>query len=58
MLKIKDKNGKLIGTLEDSGTEPEMKCKVCEGTGWDFKDTKPPFKKCNNCKCDKKEEEV
>jgi len=58
MLKIKDKSGKVIGTLKDSDTEPQLKCKFCEGSGWEFKDQKPPFKKCNNCKCKKEEEEV
>jgi hypothetical protein len=46
MLKIKDEDGKVIGTLKDEDTEPSMKCVKCEGTGWNFKDRVPPFPEC------------
>jgi len=54
MLKIKDKNGKVIGTLKDEDTEPTIECIKCEGTGWNFKDGGPPFPECN---CRKRKEE-
>ncbi len=47
MLKIKDKNGKVMGVLKDEDTEPTIiTCKICEGEGWDFKNKKPPYSKC------------
>ena len=53
VLKIKDKDGKLIGTLRDEDTEPTLvKCKKCDGTGWNFKDRSPPFPRCI-CKTEK-----
>ena len=52
MLKIKDKKGQVVGVLKDEDTEPKLtnkKCKECDGTGWNFKNTKPPFHKCSKC---------
>ena len=46
MLKIKDKDGTVVGILKDEDSKPAMKCRTCEGTGWDFKKSSPPFKKC------------
>ena len=55
MLKIKDGKGKIIGILKDNDTEPTLnnkkntKCSECEGTGWNFRNKKPPFPKCSLC---------
>lgn len=55
MLKIKDNKGKVIGVLKDEDTEPTISkttnrdCLECDGTGWDFKKSKPPFSKCSKC---------
>tara|TARA_B100001765_G_scaffold209379_1_gene169510 strand:- start:221 stop:409 length:189 start_codon:yes stop_codon:yes gene_type:complete len=47
VLKFKNKSGKLIGTLRDHDSEPAIeRCEKCDGTGWDFKDTSPPFEQC------------
>jgi len=27
----------------------KKECPTCEGTGWDFKDKKPPYPPCTDC---------
>jgi hypothetical protein len=55
VLKIKDGKGKIIGVLKDDDTEPSISeitnkdCLECDGTGWSFKNRKPPFPKCPKC---------